>query len=84
MGRLMNYPKPFWPGHFDDATWVGLLNWYVLRWLWVRLFLACEMPAQPGVDPGRVVGFGLYRCSPRAMYGDNSAPVRVLFELRLA
>ncbi len=34
----MKYPGPLWKDHFDDASWIGLLNWYILRWMWLRLY----------------------------------------------
>ncbi len=60
----MKYPKPFWPGHFSDSTWIGLLNWYVLRWVFLRLYCGVEE------EYGDVNEIGLLFVRPKALY-DN-------------
>lgn len=61
----MKYPKPFWKGRLDDSTWIGLLNWYVLRHLWLRLAFNVSD------DHDIVVSIELLFCHPRYMYPGN-------------
>jgi hypothetical protein len=75
----VKYPSAFWPGRFDDATWVGLLNWYLLRWIWVRLFMRCDTAT------GDVESIGLLLCHPKAHYHESHRKdwARVVAEWRL-
>jgi hypothetical protein len=78
----MRYPEPFWPGHFGNATWIGLLNWYVLRRLWLRLFCECK---DPDINPNReICSWGLLFCSPSSGYAGRpwKAKTLIKFEVR--
>lgn len=81
----MNYPKPFWPGHFNNATWIGLLNWYVLRWLWLRLFCTCDMRDNPSdaFESRPIRSVGLFFCRPSWGYGPPWDHPKTLIEIEV-
>ncbi len=64
------YPKPFWPGHFDDSTWIGLVNSWI-RWLWLRIGATVDFKLTPDPPHSIIHYFLMVGIHPRAGFNNR-------------
>jgi hypothetical protein len=64
------------------TSWLGALNYYFLRWFWLKIFISCVL-LENKAPSDTVREIGLMLCNPKALYSNKRYWTKILFSINV-